>query len=147
MRPSMAASAPEISAGSRSRSAGSRNCTAATMLSSVSPVMSGADAASPQPVMPLSDSIRTSTLSARRTSSPAMITGLSIGRLTGIGSMLLIFTARVPRLAPLHLFDAGLVDDVLEQADFLGDPRPGGIGAFRAHQEAGFVELVLHFSG
>src|SRR5215475_8026483 len=60
------------------------------MLSSVSPVMTGADAASPQPTTLLSASIRTSTFSARRTSSPAMITGLSIGRLTAIGSMDLI---------------------------------------------------------
>ncbi len=58
------------------------------MLSSVSPVMTGAEAASPQPTSPSSAAIRTSTLSARRTSSPAMITGLTIGRLTAIGSML-----------------------------------------------------------
>ena len=63
------------------------------MLSSVSPVITGAEAASPQPTRPLSASIRTSTLSARRTSSPAMMTGLSIGRLTAIGSIVLICTA------------------------------------------------------
>ena len=64
------------------------------MLSSVSPVIIGAEAASPQPTRPLSASIRTSTLSARRTSSPAMMTGLSIGRLTAIGSIVLIVHAR-----------------------------------------------------
>ena len=62
------------------------------MLSSVSPVITGADAASPQPTVPSSASMRTKTLSARRTSSPAMMTGLSIGRLTAIGSMVLIGT-------------------------------------------------------
>src|SRR5690242_3882630 len=62
------------------------------MLSSVSPVITGAEAASPQPTRPLSASILTSTLSARRTSSPAMMTGLSIGRLTAIGSIDLMCT-------------------------------------------------------
>ena len=71
-------------------------CTAATMLAIVSPVISGADAASPQPMMPLSAPIRTSTLSARRTSSPAMITGLRIGRLTATGSIVLMCTAEYP---------------------------------------------------
>src|SRR5437762_1297001 len=64
---------------------------AETRLSSVSPVITGADAASPQPTAPSSASIRTSTLSARRTSPPAMMTGLSIGRLTAMGSMDFMF--------------------------------------------------------
>src|SRR6266478_5394847 len=62
------------------------------MLSTVSPVMVGADAASPHPTMPLSASIRTSTLSARAIWTPAMMTGFVIGRFTAIGSMCLIFT-------------------------------------------------------
>src|SRR5205814_641461 len=48
------------------------------MLSTVSPVMVGAEAASPQPTRPLSASMRTSTLSARALSTPAMTTGLII---------------------------------------------------------------------
>ena len=60
---------------------------AAIMLATVSPVMVGAEAASPQPTTPLSASMRTSTLSARVISSPAMMTGFFIGRLTAIGSI------------------------------------------------------------
>ena len=86
------------------------------MLSSVSPVITGAEAASPQPTRPLSASIRTSTLSARRTSSPAMMTGLSIGRLTAIGSMVLIctpITSVVLRNAPaVALTTAGAIGSV-----------------------------------
>ena len=63
------------------------------MLAVVSPVMVGADAASPQPTKPLSDSMRTSTLSARATVSPAIVTGFFIGRLTAIGSIDLMRTA------------------------------------------------------
>ena len=63
---------------------------AAVMLASVSPVITGAEAASPQPTRPSSSSIRTSTLSAARTSSPAMMTGLIIGSRTAIGSIDLI---------------------------------------------------------
>src|SRR5512143_1394778 len=116
------------------------------MLSSVSPVITGAEAASPQPTTPLSASIRTSTLSARRTSSPAMMTGLDIGKLTAIGSMVLICTpitlgptADLIAIAPaidfgeggcildlcLQLLNAGLVYDALEQVDFLHHPGPG----------------------
>src|SRR5262245_50991760 len=65
------------------------------MLSTVSPVMVGAEAASPQPTTPLSASIRTSTLSACRISTPAMNTGFFIGKLTAIGSTRLIFTAEI----------------------------------------------------
>src|SRR5262245_36100657 len=61
------------------------------MLSTVSPVMVGAEAASPQPTTPLSASMRTSTLSARLISTPAMTTGFFIGKLTAIGSTRLIF--------------------------------------------------------
>src|SRR6185437_15385617 len=61
------------------------------MLSTVSPVMVGADAASPQPTTPVSDSRRTSTLSAWRISTPAMWTGFFIGNATAIGSMPVIF--------------------------------------------------------
>ena len=64
---------------------------AAIMLSTVSPVMVGAEAASPQPTTPLSASMRTSTLSARLISTPAMKTGFFMGKLTAIGSMRLIF--------------------------------------------------------
>src|SRR5713226_9054897 len=63
------------------------------MLSTVSPVIVGADAASPQPITPLSASMRTTTLSACRISTPAMTTGFFIGMLTAIGSMRLIFMA------------------------------------------------------
>src|SRR5687768_1803333 len=66
------------------------------MLSTVSPVMVGADAASPQPTTPFSASIRTSILSACLISTPAMTTGFFMGKLTAIGSMRLIFTARSP---------------------------------------------------
>jgi hypothetical protein len=54
--------------------------------------MVGADAASPQPIVPLSASMRTSTLSAVLISTPAMNTGFLIGMLTAIGSTRLIFT-------------------------------------------------------
>ena len=73
------------------------------MLATVSPVMVGADAASPQPTTPSSDSMRTSTLSARVTVSPAIFTGFFIGRLTAMGSMALIRTLlldHVPRSTP-----------------------------------------------
>src|SRR5947207_2422819 len=66
---------------------------AAIMLSTVSPVMVGAEAASPQPTTPLSASMRTSTLSARLISTPAMKTGFFMGKLTAIGSTCLIFMA------------------------------------------------------
>src|SRR5262249_55327941 len=66
------------------------------MLSTVSPVMVGAEAASPQPTTPLSASIRTSTLSACLISTPAMHTGFFIGKLTAIGSTRLILTAENP---------------------------------------------------
>ena len=66
--------------------------TAAIMPATVSPVMVGAEAASPQPTVPSSDSMRTSTLSARVTVSPAIFTGLPIGRLTAMGSMALMRT-------------------------------------------------------
>src|SRR5581483_942251 len=133
------------------------------MLSSVSPVMTGADAASPQPTSPVSLSMRTSTLSARRTSSPAMMTGLRIGRLIAIGSTVLICTPIIPAflptrppssrwrarsirrwpiLEPLHV---GLLDDALEHVDFLGHTRPGIFGAFRTHLETALEEHLFHF--
>src|ERR1019366_9845745 len=108
------------------------------MLSSVSPVMIGAGAPSPQPTKSLSASTRPSTLSARHTPSPAMMTGLSIGRLTAIGSMVRMRTAA----QPLQLLHAGLIDNVLEHPDFLADARPGGIGALRPHLETGFVQFL-----
>src|SRR5262245_4166736 len=80
------------------------------MLSTVSPVMVGADAASPQPTTPLSASIRTSMLSACLISTPAMNTGFFIGRLTAIGSMRLIFTAAVSSLC-----SSGIVRFELDQ--------------------------------
>src|SRR3954470_7028171 len=75
------------------------------MLSTVSPVMVGADAASPQPTVPLSASMRTSRLSARDTSSPAITTGFFIGRLIATGSTRLIFTKDAPFKPP----DRGVV--------------------------------------
>ena len=60
---------------------------AAIMLSTVSPVIECAEAASPQPTWPPSSSTRTSTLSAALISTPAIFIGLVIGRLTAIGSM------------------------------------------------------------
>src|ERR1035437_3639163 len=110
------------------------------MLSSVSPVMIGADAASPQPTKSLSASTRTSTLSARRTTSPAMMTGLSMGRLTAMGSMVRMRTAA----QPLPLLHAGLIDNVLEHRDFPADARPGGIGALRPYLKTGFVQFLFH---
>ena len=62
------------------------------MLSTVSPVMCGAEAASPQPTLPSAASTRTSRLSAVRISTPAIFIGLAIGRLTAIASMRLIFS-------------------------------------------------------
>src|SRR4051794_30892937 len=109
-----------MSAASRPTSAGTIKLTAATMLATVSPVMVGADAASPQPIW-LPAEMRTSTLSAARTSSPAMMTGFFIGSRTAIGSIDVIFTWD----GALQLFDAGLVDDVLEHRDFFRHPRPG----------------------
>src|SRR5262245_51657748 len=91
MRPSIAESAPAMSCASRPTTCGSKCRMAAAMLSTVSPVCIGAAPDSPQPTRPLSASIRTSTLSARRMSSPAMMTGLRIGRLTAIGSMDFMF--------------------------------------------------------
>ena len=67
------------------------------MLATVSPVMVGAEAASPQPTHPSSDSMRTRTLSARATVSPAIFTGFFIGKLTAIGSIALIFTIVLDR--------------------------------------------------
>ena len=66
------------------------------MLSTVSPVMVGAAAASPQPTAPLSASMRTRTLSACLISTPAMKTGFFMGKLTAIGSTRLIFTVQSP---------------------------------------------------
>src|SRR5215467_11693207 len=114
------------------------------MLSSVSPVITGAEAASPQPTTPLSVSIRTSTLSARRTSSPAMMTGLSIGRLTAIGSIVLIFI-QVPADDSLQLLDPGLVDDAPEQIDLVGHARPRGVRALWSDLEASLIQLFFHF--
>src|SRR3979409_1965167 len=66
------------------------------MLSTVSPVMVGAEAASPQPMTPLSDSMRTSTLSACRISTPAMNTGFFMGKLTASRVVRLVCMACVP---------------------------------------------------
>jgi len=88
----IAAAAPAKSSAARPISAGAICATAAIMAATVSPVMVGADAASPQPTAPSSASTRTSTLSARATVSPAICTGFFIGRLTAMGSMVLIFT-------------------------------------------------------
>src|SRR5665647_2960598 len=60
------------------------------MPSMVSPVMVGAEAASPQPTTPSSVSSRTSALLALRTSSNDILTGLIIGSLTEMGSIYLI---------------------------------------------------------
>src|ERR1035438_2467911 len=114
------------------------------MLSSVSPVITGAAAASPHPTNPSSASMRTSTLSARRTSSPAMMTGLSIGRLTAIGSIVLICTGAPRNDLLLDLRNSGRVDDFLELADFLGHARPGILGALRTHRETRLVQFFLH---
>src|SRR5262249_9560576 len=71
---------------------------AAIMPAMVSPVMVGADAASPQPTAPASDSIRTKTFSACATVSPAICTGFFIGRLTAMASIveIFIFTVYLP---------------------------------------------------
>ncbi len=70
---------------------GARWRIAAVMLCTVSPVMVGAVAAPPQPMTPPSVSSRTSTFSALFTSSNAILSGFTIGRLTARGSMRLIF--------------------------------------------------------
>ena len=67
------------------------------MLATVSPVMVGAEAASPQPTAPSSASMRTRILSARVTVSPAILTGFFIGKLTAMGSMALIRTLFLDR--------------------------------------------------
>ncbi len=77
------------------------------MLSTVSPVMVGAEAASPQPTTPLSASTRTITLSACLISTPAMKTGFFMGKLTAIGSTRLIFTGAVSSTFVLFEFDQG----------------------------------------
>src|SRR5580704_11378037 len=102
------------------------------MLATVSPVMVGAAAASPQPTTPLSDSTRTRMLPARETVSPAIFTSFFIGRLMAIGSMDLMRTifpgrdgAIVPgRAAPPQ---AGLV-----AADLLGGYAIGLARVLRA---------------
>jgi hypothetical protein len=96
----MTADAPAKSSGARPNIAGVIWDTAAIMLATVSPVMVGAEAASPQPTIPVSDSMRTSTLSARVTISAAIVTAFFIGRLTAIGSIDLIFTSAPRSLAP-----------------------------------------------
>src|SRR4029077_8475504 len=89
---SIAAAAPAKSSAGRLSRFGAIWLTAAIMLATVSPVMVGADAASPQPTAPSSASMRTRILSARLTVSPAIFTGFFIGRLTAMGSMVLIRT-------------------------------------------------------
>src|SRR5262245_46089002 len=89
------------------------------MLSTVSPVMVGAEAASPQPVRPSSASMRTSTLSAVLISTPAMKTGFFIGKLTAIGSTRLIFTLQSPQSD--HLFTPHLRDLVRVQPQLAGE--------------------------
>src|ERR1700730_13717393 len=139
MLPSMALSAPPMSSAARPSRTGARWRTAATMLAVVSPVMVGAEAASPQPTSPLSACRRTSTLSARLTSSPAMMTGLIIGRLTAMGSIFVMFTAgRLLRL------DAGLGDDLPEHRHFFGHARHMALAVLGLHLEPQFGELPAH---
>jgi len=47
--------------------------------------------------------------------------------------------------APYSFLIPGLVDDLLERRDFLGQARPGGLSAFRPDQKSGLKQLVLHF--
>src|SRR5215470_9421135 len=86
------------------------------MLSTVSPVMVGAEAASPQPTAPLSAWTRTSTLSARAISTPAMTTGFFMGKLTAIASTRLIFMV----LALDHLVPAQFGNRLVVQAELAG---------------------------
>src|SRR6516164_3507611 len=120
---------------------------AAIMLSTVSPVMVGAEAASPQPTIPLSASMRTSTLSARLISTPAMKTGFFMGKLTAIGSMCLIFIA----LLTLLLFELDQCAQKIagmEEGDRLaGDVALRLAGAQHAHavlseRTRGFLDVV-----
>src|SRR5687768_12205936 len=68
------------------------------MPSTVSPVIVGAEAASPQPIAPSSVSTRIRTLSALFSSTPAILIGFSIGMLTAIDSTRLTFmTTSSPR--------------------------------------------------
>src|SRR4051812_49202404 len=60
------------------------------MLSMVSPVIAGAEAASPQPTWPVLVSNLTSTLSALSMSTPAIFIGFAIGSRTAMASTRLI---------------------------------------------------------
>src|SRR6266851_3858027 len=119
MRAFIAAEAPAMSCAARPSNAGARYPTAAIMLSTVSPVMVGAEAASPQPMMPLSASTRTSTLSAALISTPAITTGFFIGKLTAIASTRLIFTLQSPQSD--HLLASQLCNCVGVQSKLAGE--------------------------
>src|SRR5262245_28461841 len=143
MRTAMAVSAPAMSSAARPSSTGARYSIAAIMLSTVWPVMVGAEAASPQPTMPLSAWMRTSTLSARLISMPAMTTGFFMGRLTAIGSTRLIFMVS-SRLVLLELDQRAEKIAGMEEGDWLARDvvlRP----AFTKNADAVFGKSVRGF--
>src|ERR1700681_3966702 len=109
------------------------------MLALVSPVMVGAEAASPHPTRPVSASRRTSTLSARLTSSPAMMTGLIMGKLTAMGSIFAMFTA-----GDLLRLDAGLGDDLTEHRHLFGDACHMALAVLGLHLEPQFGQFPPH---
>src|SRR5262249_56345676 len=89
---------------------------AAIRLWPVSRVMVGGGGAPPQPTTPLSAWTRTSTLSARAISTPAMTTGFFMGKLTAIASTRLIFMV----LALDHLVPAQFGNRLVVQAELAG---------------------------
>src|SRR5262245_35908103 len=115
------------------------------MLSTVSPVMVGAEAASPQPMTPLSAWTRTSTLSARAISTPAMTTGFFMGKLTAIASMRLIFMVlALDHLVPAQFGNRLIVQVELASKNFLAvlserrrraPHGAGGIGELEGNPE------------
>jgi hypothetical protein len=88
-----------------------------------------------------------------------MMTGLSIGRLTAIGSIVLICTRQLGRCARrgeataarLHsvmnysFLNAGLIDDALEQSNFLGRTRPESRRQPLPAPGSRIVKFFLHF--
>ena len=52
---------------------------------------------------------------------------------------------RVTSKSMLQLLDSGLIQDVSEHRDFLGDAGPGVIGALRPYLETSLEQLLFHF--
>ena len=104
---------------------------AAIMLSTVSPVIECADAASPQPTWPPASSTRTSTLSAALISTPAIFIGFAIGESLGASALRIcggIFTKIADIGADLMKIVFNLPED---------DPRNPGVIADCTGDNAG----------